>query len=63
MQVQTSEFGFWTRLLSQNLYMVGLMDIDTALLRLSEHRLNNQMCILNQSLVEKYLFFDGTESI
>ncbi len=46
-----------------NLYMAGLMDIETALLRLSEHRPNNQMCILNQSLVEKYSFFDGTESI
>lgn len=46
-----------------NLYMAGLMDIETALLRLSEHQPNNQMCILNQSLVDKYLIFYGTESI
>jgi hypothetical protein len=46
-----------------NLYMAGLMDEDTALLRLSEHRPNNQMCILSQELIDKYLVFDGTEAI
>ena len=46
-----------------NLYMAGLMDEDTALLRLSEHRPNNQMCLLSQELTEKYLIFDGTEAI
>ena len=46
-----------------NLYMVGLMDLDTALARLSEHRPNNQMCLLNQEITDKYLIFDGTEAI
>ena len=46
-----------------NLYMAGLMDLDTALARLSEHRPNNQMCLLNQEILEKYLIFDGTEAI
>ena len=46
-----------------NLYMAGLMDVNTALARLSEHRPNNQICILNQRLVDKYLKFDGTETI
>lgn len=46
-----------------NLYMAGLMDEETALIRLSQHQPNNQMCILSQELVNKYLIFDGTESI
>ena len=46
-----------------NLYMAGLMDLDTALARLSEHRPNNQMCLLSQALTDKYLIFNGTEAI
>ena len=46
-----------------NLYMSGLMDMQTALLRLSEHRPNNQMCLLNQEVTDKYLIFNGTETI
>lgn len=46
-----------------NLYMAGLMDEDTALLRLSEHQPNNQMCLLSQEITDKYLVFDGTEAI
>ena len=46
-----------------NLYMAGLMDENTALLRLSQHQPNNQMCILSQELINKYLVFDGTEAI
>lgn len=46
-----------------NLYIAGLMDLDMALKRLSEHRPNNQMCLLNQTITDKYLVFDGTESI
>ena len=46
-----------------NLYMAGLMDEETALLRLSQHQPNNQMCILLQALIDKYLVFDGTEAI
>lgn len=46
-----------------NLYMAGLMNEDTALLRLSQHQPNNQMCILSQELINKYLVFDGTEAI
>ena len=46
-----------------NLYMTGLMDKATALRRLSEHQPNNQMCLLNQEMTDKYLTFDGTEKI
>lgn len=46
-----------------NLYMAGLMDEGTALLRLSQHQPNNQMCILSQGIVDKYLVFDGTEEV
>ena len=46
-----------------NLYMTGLMDKTTALRRLSEHQPNNQMCLLNQEITDKYLIFDGTEEI
>lgn len=46
-----------------NLYMQGLMTLEVALIRLSEHRPNNQICLLSQQLTDKYLTFDGTESI
>lgn len=46
-----------------NLYMTGLMVKPTALRRLSEHQPNNQMCLLNQEITDKYLLFDGTEDI
>lgn len=46
-----------------NLYMAGLMDVNTALIRLAQHLPNNQMCLLNQELTDKYLIFDGTECI
>lgn len=46
-----------------NLYMLGLMDIDTALGRLSQHQPNNQMCLLAQEITDKYLIYDGTEAI
>lgn len=46
-----------------NLYMAGLMDKATALHRLSKHLPNNQMCLLNQDITDKYLTFDGTEEI
>lgn len=46
-----------------NLYMLGLMDLDTALGRLSQHRPNNQMCLLCQVITDKYLLHDGIETI
>jgi hypothetical protein len=46
-----------------NLYMLGLMDLDTALGRLSQHQPNNQMCLLSQVITDKYLIYDGTETI
>ena len=46
-----------------NLYMLGLMDIDTAIGRLSQHQPNNQMCLLDQGLTDKYLIYDGTEAL
>lgn len=46
-----------------NLYMSGLMDLGTALRELSKHQPNNQMCILNQEILNKYLIYDGTEEL
>ena len=46
-----------------NLYIAGLMELGTALRELSKHRPNNQMCILKQDLIDKYLLYDGTERI
>lgn len=46
-----------------NLYMAGLMDSDTALRRLAMHRPNNQICLLNQELTDKYLIYERTEHI
>lgn len=46
-----------------NLYMTGLMDIDTALQRLAQHQPNNQMCLLKQGLIDKYLIYDGTTGV
>lgn len=46
-----------------NLYMAGLMELSTALRELSKHRPNNQMCILNQDILDKYLIYDGTEEL
>ena len=46
-----------------HLYMLGLMDVNTALVRLSEHQPNNQMCLLSQEITDKYLIYDGTEAI
>ena len=46
-----------------NLYMTGLMELETALKRLAQHQPNNQMCLLNQEITDKYLVFDGAETI
>jgi len=43
------------------LYMAGLIPKEKALENLSEHRPNNQMCLLNQEIIDKYLKFNGTE--
>ena len=46
-----------------NLYMAGLIDSTSALRELSRHRPNNQICILNQDIVNNYLIYDGTEEL
>ena len=46
-----------------NLYMAGLMELDTALQRLSQHRPNNQICLLNQEITDRYLIYNGTERL
>lgn len=43
------------------LYMIGLITREIALDRLSEHRPNNQMCLLNQEIIDKHLIFHGAE--
>ncbi|MDE6348962.1 MAG: DUF3990 domain-containing protein [Bacteroides sp.] len=45
------------------LYMAGLMELNSALRELAKHQPNNQMCILNQDLLNKYLVYDGTEEL
>ena len=46
-----------------NLYIVGLLDRQAALRELSRHRPNNQMCLLTQDIINKYLIYDGTEEL
>jgi len=48
---------------SINLYMADLMPREKVLEKLSEHRPNNQMCILNQEIIGKYLTYDGAEQL
>ena len=43
------------------LYMLGLMDINTAIGRLAQHQPNNQICLLNQSLTDECLHYIGCE--
>lgn len=46
-----------------NLYIQGLIDAATALQQLAFYKPNNQICLLNQSLTDKYLHFYGSERI
>lgn len=46
-----------------NLYLAGLIDFDSALRELSKHSPNNQICILNQDIINKHLKFYGTEQL
>ena len=45
------------------LYMLGLMDINTAIGRLAQHQPNNQICLLNQSLTDECLHYVGCEPL
>ena len=45
------------------LYMQGLIPVETALERLSMHQPNHQICMLRQSITDKYLIFDGAEEL
>ena len=44
------------------LYMLGLMDINTAIGRLAQHQPNNQICLLNQSLTDECLHYIAANS-
>jgi hypothetical protein len=46
-----------------NLYLAGLIDLKSALRELSKHQPNNQICLLSQSIADKYLEYDGTEEL
>lgn len=50
-------------ILTVNMYMMGLMTADVALQRLAQHRPNNQICILNQEIVDKHLTFIKSDII
>lgn len=43
-----------------NNYIGGLIPVEVALSKLSQQRPNNQICILNQELVDKYLCYEQT---
>ena len=45
------------------LYILGLMDINTAIGRLAQHQPNNQICLLNQSLTDECLHYVGCEPL
>lgn len=45
------------------LYVAGLLDVNATLRQLSYYQPNNQICILNQSLIDKYLHYHGYEII
>ncbi len=44
-------------------YIGGIMDEQSALRQLAFHKPNNQICILNQELLDKYLVYDRTISL
>jgi hypothetical protein len=46
-----------------NLYIAGIIGFETALRRLSEHQPNNQICFLNQKIIDNYLVYNGTNNI
>ena len=46
-----------------NLYIAGLMSAEVALQRLALHQPNNQICLLNQCLTDKYLVYEGFEPV
>ena len=46
-----------------NLYITGFYETESALQQLAFHKPNNQICILNQDLLNKYLEYDGTKEI
>ena len=46
-----------------NLYIAGLIELHSALKELAKHQPNNQMCILNQDIINHYLEYDGTEEL
>ena len=46
-----------------NLYITCFYDTESALQQLAFHKPNNQICILNQELLNKYLEYDGTKEI
>ena len=43
--------------------VADLMSREKALERLSQHRPNNQICLLSQQLIDKYLVYHGTETV
>ena len=44
-------------------YMVGNLPLDKALGELAKHRPNNQMCLLNQTLIDECLHFVNVKTL
>lgn len=45
------------------LYMSGFLDVESTLQQLAYHKPNNQICLLNQDLTNKYLHYVRTEKL
>ncbi len=48
---------------SINLHLQGFLSESETLRRLAVHQPNNQICLLNQALTDKYLHYDHTEQL
>ncbi|WP_455665809.1 DUF3990 domain-containing protein [Phocaeicola sp.] len=46
-----------------NLYMLDMIPAEIAVQRLAQHRPNNQICLLNQQLIDEHLKFIQAESL
>ena len=44
-------------------YMIGNMTLEMALGQLAQHQPNNQICLLNQEMIDNYLHFINVEQV
>jgi hypothetical protein len=46
-----------------NLYMLDILPVELAIERLAQHKPNNQICIINQEIIEKHISFIRAEAL